>query len=89
MNVRRSLVMADTCTYVIELDPAAPSGYWVRVPALPGAFSFGATVEEATANAREAIAGHIETLRRHGEPVPVESPSRLRRTMRVQVQVAA
>jgi predicted RNase H-like HicB family nuclease len=81
--------MGYTCTYVIELEPAEPSGYWVMVPALPGAFSFGATVEEALANAREAIALHIEGLRSAGEPVPTESPARLRRPQRVHVQVAA
>jgi predicted RNase H-like HicB family nuclease len=71
------------------LEPAEPTGYAVMVPALPGAFSYGATVEEAMANAREAIALHIEGLRSGGLPVPPESPARLRRPQRLHVQVPA
>lgn len=40
------------------------------VPDLPGCVSTGATVEEVTANIREAITLHIESLREHGEDVP-------------------
>ena len=89
MSVRRSLVMADTCTYVIELEPCEPNGYAVTVPALPGVLTFGDTVEEAMANAREAIAFHIACLRGDGLPVPAESPARLRRPQRLHVQVVA
>jgi antitoxin HicB len=87
--MRRSLIMADTCTYVVELLPTEPDGYSVYVPALPGVVTDGGTVEEALANAREAITGHIDALRRHGYPVPQEDPARLRRPQRVHVQVAA
>jgi antitoxin HicB len=87
--MRRSLIMAETCTYVIELLPTTPSGYSVYVPALPGIVTFGDDVEDALANAREAIAGHIETLRMLGRPAPAESPARLRRPQRLHVQVAA
>jgi predicted RNase H-like HicB family nuclease len=71
VSVRRLVVMVDACTYVIELEPAEPTGYAVMVPALPGAFSYGATAEEAMANAREAIALHIEGC------AAVDSPCRL------------
>ena len=47
-------------------------GYWVHVPALPGCYSQGDTLEEAIANAKEAIAGYIEALALDGEPVPEE-----------------
>lgn len=40
------------------------------VPDLPGCISTGATLEETERNIREAIQGHIETLREFGEPVP-------------------
>ena len=36
--------------------------YGVVVPALPGCFSAGDTLEDALTNAREAILMHIETL---------------------------
>ena len=42
-------------------------GYFVTVPALPGCFSQGATVEEAVNNIREAIELHIEILRENGD----------------------
>lgn len=45
-------------------------GYVVEVPSLPGCFTQGDTVDEALANAREAIALHIESLLAHGEDVP-------------------
>ena len=44
----------------------------VRVPALPGCFTQGRTVDEALARAREAVAGHVAALRDLGEPIPVE-----------------
>lgn len=39
-------------------------------PALPGCISQGKTRAEAQANIREAIAGYLKSLRKHGEPVP-------------------
>lgn len=39
-------------------------------PALPGCVSQGTTRQEALANVRDAIAGYLESLRKHGEPVP-------------------
>jgi antitoxin HicB len=40
------------------------------VPALPGCVTQGDTREEALANIREAIAGYLESLREHQEPIP-------------------
>jgi predicted RNase H-like HicB family nuclease len=81
--------MTQTYTYTIELEPTEPSGYAVTVPALPGVLTFGDTVEEAMAMAREAIALHIEGLRAHGEPVPTEPASRGKHRVRIPVEVAA
>lgn len=41
-----------------------------EVPALPGCVSQGKTRAEAVENAREAIAGYLESLKAHGEPIP-------------------
>jgi antitoxin HicB len=41
-----------------------------EVPSLPGCVTQGSTRSEALANAREAIAGYLESLRVHGEPIP-------------------
>ena len=37
---------------------------------LPGCHSQGATRAEAKANIQEAIAGHLESLKAHGDPIP-------------------
>jgi antitoxin HicB len=39
-------------------------------PTLPGCISQGRTREEALANISEAIQGYLESLRKHGEPLP-------------------
>jgi antitoxin HicB len=78
-----------TYTYTIELEPTEPSGYAVTVPALPGVLTFGDTIEEAMAMAREAIALHIEGLRAHGEEIPTEQAPRRRHRVRVPLEVAA
>jgi antitoxin HicB len=61
-----------TYSYQITLVPEAEGGYTVLVPSLPGCISYGATVEEATGMAKEAIALHLENLRAHRLPVPNE-----------------
>lgn len=43
------------------------------VPDLPGCMTTGATLEETTTNIREAIRGHLETLREFGDPIPEPS----------------
>ncbi len=59
-------------TYTILLTPceADEGGYYVRVPALPGCITDGDTLEEAMANAKEAIEGYVLTLQDRGIPVP-------------------
>ena len=57
-------------SYQISLIPEQEGGYTVLVPALPGCVSYGATIEEATANAREAIGLHLENLAAHKESIP-------------------
>ncbi len=56
--------------YQINLIPEKEGGYTVLVPLLPGCLSYGESVEQATANAREAIELHQENLFAHGEPIP-------------------
>lgn len=56
--------------YPALLDGDARRGYDVVFPDLPGCTSAGATLGEAIAHAGEALAAHVESTRRHGEPVP-------------------
>jgi len=62
-------------SYQINLIPEEEGGYTVVVPLLPGCVSYGATIEEATANAREAIELHLENLTAHNEPIPKDNES--------------
>jgi len=48
----------------------ANTNWAAYVPDLPGCVSTGRTLEETERNVREAISGHLRTLREFGEPVP-------------------
>ena len=45
-------------------------GYGAYVPDLPGVISVGDSEEEVTTNIREAIALHLEGLRKAGDDIP-------------------
>lgn len=47
--------------------------YGVTVPDLPGCFSAGDTLDDAIANAKDAITGHIELLIELGQDIPTIS----------------
>lgn len=56
--------------YSVVVHEAEEGGYWIEVPALPGCYSQGETVEEALSNAREAIGLYLEGLQEEGAPIP-------------------
>lgn len=62
-------------TYRILLTPEEEGGFSVSVPALPGCFTEGETIEEAIEMAKEAISLYVESLEEDGEPVPDDSRS--------------
>jgi predicted RNase H-like HicB family nuclease len=46
-------------------------GYFIaNCPTLPGCISQGKTQAEARTNITDAIAGYLESLRKHNEPIP-------------------
>ncbi len=55
--------------YRVLIEPDE-DGYVAEVPSLPGCISEGDTRHEALENVREAIAGYLESLEAHGDPVP-------------------
>jgi antitoxin HicB len=59
-------------TYSILVEPEETGGFSVIVPALPGCFTRGDTLEQCRERAAEAIAVHIAGLEHDGEPVPEE-----------------
>ena len=56
----------------IEFHPEE-SGYLAFFPALPGCHTWGKTYEAAVRYAEEALSGYLETLAKHGDPIPVET----------------
>jgi predicted RNase H-like HicB family nuclease len=59
-------------TYTIVVEPDETGDLIVSVPALPGCFTHGKTIEECKERAVEAIEVHIAGLIANGEPVPEE-----------------
>ena len=70
--------MRNEVTYIVHVEPAEEGGYVAFFPALPGCHTQGETLEEVIAMAKDALAGYIECLHAHGDPIPVETkPSKL------------
>ena len=58
-----------TVKYAVIFEQA--EGNWAAyVPDLPGCMSTGKTLEETENNIREAIEGHLRTLREFGDAIP-------------------
>lgn len=56
--------------YVALVHKDKDSSYGVSFPDFPGCVSAGNTVDEAVANAVEALAFHVQGLEADGDPVP-------------------
>ena len=56
-------------TYAVVFEQT-DSNWSAYVPDLPGCITTGKSLEDTERDIREAIRGHIETLRQFGEPVP-------------------
>ncbi|MBZ5514007.1 MAG: type II toxin-antitoxin system HicB family antitoxin [Acidobacteriia bacterium] len=61
----------------IVLRPEPEGGFTALVPALPGCVTYGRTLAEAKEMARDAIAGYIQSLQKHGEPIPSDDETLL------------
>lgn len=59
--------------YTVVFEPAEEGGFIVKVPALNGIATQGETLDEARSMAEDLIRGYLESLRKHGEPIPVEN----------------
>ena len=55
--------------YTAIYEPTG-TGYSAYVPDLPGCITTGSTLEQTRHRMAEAIAFHLDGLRRHGHPVP-------------------
>ena len=60
----------DVPPYDLVMIPDDSGTFFANVPAFPEVVAYGATVEEATANAHRAIGGAIVARMIDGEPIP-------------------
>jgi predicted RNase H-like HicB family nuclease len=56
--------------YVVVIEKAGDDSYSAYVPDLPGCVTCGDTLEEVREAIEQAVNLHIDSLRRHAEPVP-------------------
>ncbi|HZZ36442.1 MAG TPA: type II toxin-antitoxin system HicB family antitoxin, partial [Caulobacteraceae bacterium] len=59
--------------YIALIHKDADSDYGVSFPDLPGCISAGATLDEASEMAEEALALHLEGMSEAGEAIPEAS----------------
>mgnify|MGYP000008675273 CR=1 FL=1 len=62
--------MGERLKFRVIIERDEDGMYVVQCPALPGCVSQGRTREEALENIKDAIKGYLESLRKHGEPLP-------------------
>lgn len=58
-----------TLNYRLILIPEPEGRYTVRVPAIRGCITYGETIDEAIAMAKDAIEGCLEVLVEEGQPI--------------------
>ena len=56
--------------YRIFVEQDEDGVFVAECPALPGCISQGNTRREAVHNITDAIAGYLESLKKHNEPIP-------------------
>jgi len=71
--------------YTILIHQAEEGGFWSEVPALPGCYSQGETLDETLRNSKEAIEVHLQALKVTQVAAPVDESLFIGR---VQVEVA-
>jgi predicted RNase H-like HicB family nuclease len=54
-------------TYITVVHEDSEGGFWAEVPALPGCYSQGETMDELMVNIREAISGVLEVMKEQGK----------------------
>lgn len=62
--------MSEIDRYLILIEGGAPSNYSAWSPDVPGCVASGDTVDGCIREMREAIAGHLDVMREHGESLP-------------------
>lgn len=58
--------------YTILIHQAEEGGFWSEVPALPGCYSQGETIDETLHNTKEAIESYLIALKEDQVAAPIE-----------------
>jgi predicted RNase H-like HicB family nuclease len=58
--------------YTILIHQAEEGGFWAEIPALPGCYSQGETIDETLNNTKEAIESHLIALKENQLTAPIE-----------------
>ena len=72
---RQESIAANICHF----QPEPEGGYTVTCPSLPPVVTYGETLADARANAREAIELCLEVYRDEGKPIPPSGQQSYRR----------
>ena len=56
--------------YRILIEQDEDGKFVASCPTLPGCWSQGETRDEAMRNITDAMKGYLESLRKHGDPIP-------------------
>jgi antitoxin HicB len=67
---RKKSHQPELVAYLCHFRPEPGGGFTVTCPKLPPVITYGETLEEAQANAREAIELCLEVMRGDGQPIP-------------------
>lgn len=65
--------MTTALEYSVIIHEAEEGGHWVEVPALPGCYSQGESIEETLENVKEAITLYLETIVDEERDIPRNS----------------
>lgn len=76
---KTSALAKRVASFTVHFIPERDGGFSVIVPTLPGCNTQGDTFEEAERNARDAIQLYIASLVVHGEFIPYEGETVLKR----------
>jgi len=58
--------------FTILVHKAEEGGFWSEIPALPGCYSQGETIDETIENTKEAIEAYLIALKEDDLEIPVE-----------------
>jgi len=72
MAKKERKIKKEILNFTVIFEPAEEGGFIIYVPALPGCYTQGETLDEAYRMAQDAILGYIKTLRELKEEIPQE-----------------